>query len=138
MALDAVTYLDMAVRGRPASSTPQDSAERLAGIAGLEIPGDEETRRNRLNGIGPLLGTGTGVGIGVLLGLLRAVRLRPRGPLGAVLAGGAVMAATDGAMTALGVTDPKQWDASSWLSDVIPHLVYGAVVVVALEALDPR
>ncbi len=30
-ALNAVAYLDMAVRGRPASSTPEDTVERLSG-----------------------------------------------------------------------------------------------------------
>ncbi|MCP9968874.1 hypothetical protein LUX57_29935 [Actinomadura madurae] len=32
-ALNLVTYLDMAVRGRPASSTPEQSVERLADVA---------------------------------------------------------------------------------------------------------
>jgi hypothetical protein len=43
------------------------------------------------------------------------------------------MAATDVGMYRLGVTDPKTWDASSWLSDAIPHLAYG----VATWALLP-
>jgi hypothetical protein len=37
-------------------------------------------------------------------------------------------------MTALGVTDPRSWDATSWLSDVIPHLAYGAVTAAVLTA----
>lgn len=51
-------------------------------------------------------------------------------------AGAAAMAASDGSMTALGVTDPRQWDANSWLSDALPHLAYGAVTIATLHALD--
>lgn len=137
-ALNAATYLDMAVRGRPSSSTPEQTAERLASTVGVEVPGEGEQRDNRLAGLGPLLGTAAGVGVGVLFGVLRAVRVRPSGPLGAVLVGGTVMAASDGMMTALGVTDPREWDANAWASDAIPHLVYGAVTVAALGALDRR
>jgi hypothetical protein len=36
-------------------------------------------------------------------------------------------------MYRLGVTDPKTWDTTSWLSDAIPHLAYG----VATWALLP-
>jgi hypothetical protein len=36
-------------------------------------------------------------------------------------------------MTVLGITDPGRWSASAWLSDVIPHLAYGAVVSATLR-----
>ena len=36
-ALNGVTYLDMAVRGRPASSTPEDTVDRLAEAVGVDI-----------------------------------------------------------------------------------------------------
>src|SRR3954462_14202829 len=52
-ALNAVTYLDMAVRGRGSSSTPEDTVEALAEKAHVSIPGDEEERQNRLQGLGP-------------------------------------------------------------------------------------
>lgn len=135
-ALNAATYLDMAARGRPASSTPEDTVQALAGKAGTDIPGDEETRQNRLSGLGPLLGTATGVGVGALLGILRHAGLRLPAPLAAVAAGAAVMAASDGTMTALGVTDPTQYDVNAWVSDALPHLAYGAVAVATLHALD--
>jgi uncharacterized membrane protein len=32
----------------------------------------------------------------------------------------------------LGVSDPRTWDAASWLSDIVPHLAFGAVVYAAL------
>ncbi|MDP9435756.1 MAG: hypothetical protein M3P93_11410, partial [Actinomycetota bacterium] len=68
-ALDIVTYLDMAVRGRPASSTPEDTVERLAEVAHLPVPGSGATRSNRVAGLGPLTGAAAGVGTGVALGL---------------------------------------------------------------------
>ena len=39
-------------------------------------------------------------------------------------------------MTALKVTDPRTWSAVDWLSDVVPHLVYGLVTYATLSALD--
>src|SRR4051794_39401625 len=68
-ALNAVTYLDMTVRGRGTSSTPEDTVEKLAETAHVPIPGDEETRQHRVQGLGPLLGLVAGVGVGVLGGL---------------------------------------------------------------------
>ena len=38
-------------------------------------------------------------------------------------------------MTALGVDDPRSWSASSWLSDLVPHLAYGAVAAAIFERL---
>jgi hypothetical protein len=137
-ALNAATYLDMAVRGRPASSTPEDTVRAIAGRAGVEVPGDERTRKNRLSGLGALAGAATGVGIGAAYGVLRRAGVRLPGPVAALAVGGAAMAASDGSMTALGITDPRQWDATSWLSDALPHLAYGAVTVAALHALDRR
>jgi hypothetical protein len=137
-ALNAATYLDMAARGRPASPTPEKSVEVLASRAGVDIPGDGETRQNRLAGLGPLLGAGTGVGVGVVFGLLRRAGFHLPGPVGAVVVGATAMAASDVSMTRLGVTDPKEWDAAGWLSDALPHLAYGAVTVATLHGLDRR
>lgn len=55
-ALNAVTYLDMVLRGRPASSTPQQTVEKLSQLTHLPVPGDAETRSNRVSGLGPLTG----------------------------------------------------------------------------------
>src|SRR5215217_3797604 len=70
-ALNAVTYLDMAVRGRGTSSTPVDTVEKLAEKAHVSIPGDEETQENRKQGLGPLIGLVAGASVGVLTGLAR-------------------------------------------------------------------
>src|SRR3954447_14633638 len=75
-ALNAVTYLDMAVRGRGSSSTPEQTVETLAEKAHVPIPGEGATRENRLQGLGPLTGLVAGVGVGVLAGLARAAGFR--------------------------------------------------------------
>jgi hypothetical protein len=137
-ALNAATYLDMAVRGRPASSTPERSVEVLAARAGVEVPGAGETRQSRLTGLGAVLGAATGVGVGAAFGLLRWAGVRLPAPVDALLVGATAMAASDVSMTRLGVTDPRDWDATAWLSDALPHLAYGAVTVAALRALDRR
>lgn len=134
-ALNGVTYLDMAVRGRPASSTPEDTVDRLTAVAGVDIPGEGEARPNRLSGLGALAGLLTGVGVGALAGLF-TTKLRLPPPVLSVLIGVAAMAGSNIPMTALGVTDPRSWDATSWVSDIIPHLAYGAVTTAVLTALN--
>jgi uncharacterized membrane protein len=130
--LNAVGYADMALRGRPASSTPDQVAEQLAGRAGLRIPGAGQTRQNRLEGLGALAGIATGVAVGAVAGQVQGAVSR-LGPLaGPAVIGGAAMLATDLTVAALGVSDPRTWDAASWLSDVVPHLAFGAVTYAAL------
>ena len=51
----------------------------------------------------------------------------------AVAAYWAAMATANGLMSALGVTDPREWELSDWVSDVVPHLAYGAVTAGSLE-----
>jgi hypothetical protein len=41
-ALNAVTYLDMAIRGRPASSVPDQAVRTIGGKLGVEVPGDPD------------------------------------------------------------------------------------------------
>ena len=133
-ALNAVTYLDMAVRGRGTSSTPEQTVEALAGKAHVTIPGEGETRDNRVQGLGPLTGLVAGVGVGALVGLARAAGLRS-GPLaGTLLTTAGVLVAANGPMTVLGVTDPRTWSATDWISDLVPHLAYGVVVQTTLDA----
>ncbi len=127
-ALHAATYLDMAVRGRPASRTPEDTVEKMAGTAGIEIPGDGDRRENRLTGLGALSGIATGVGVGVAYGVLDMLRLRPRGPAAVLLVGGGAMAMSNATMVKYGVTDPTSWTVQDWASDVVPHAAYGMVV----------
>jgi hypothetical protein len=135
-ALDAVTYLDMAVRGRGSSSTPEQTVEKLAGSAGVTIPGEGEQRANRLQGLGALTGIVSGVGFGVVVGLIRAAGFRSHPLVGTLLTGAGVMLATNGPMAVMGISDPRTWSASDWVSDVVPHLAYGAVLETAMDAFD--
>ena len=133
-ALNAVTYLDMVVRGRPSSSTPERTVEALAEKAHVTIPGDEQTRSNRVEGLGPLTGLAAGIGVGVLTGLVRATGFRSRPLVGTGLISAGVLVAANGPMTVLGITDPRTWSATDWISDVVPHVVYAAVVEATMDA----
>ncbi|RBY97036.1 hypothetical protein DQ237_05410 [Blastococcus sp. TF02-8] len=135
-ALNAVTYLDMAVRGRGSSSTPEDTVEKLAAAAHVPIPGDDETRENRVQGLGPLIGLVAGIGVGTLGGLARSQGYLSAKPVGVALTGLGAMVAANGPMTALGVTDPRTWSGTDWISDLVPHLVYGLVVKNTIDAFD--
>lgn len=137
-ALNVVTYLDVVVRARGASSTPEDTAAKLATKLGIDIPGDEDQRANRIAGLGPLIGIAAGVGVGAAVGLARTRGFRPPLPLAGILTGGLAMATADAPMAVLGVSDPRTWAPADWLSDAVPHLVYGVVTTVVLAALDSR
>ena len=134
--LNTVTYLDMAVRGRPSSSTPEDTVEALADKTHLPVPGKDETRTNRVAGLGPLTGILAGVGVGALLGIARAWGWRPGFEAGTAAATLGALIGSNGPMTLLGVTDPRTWPASAWFADVLPHLAYGAVTAAVLDNLD--
>jgi hypothetical protein len=135
-ALNAATYFDMAIRARPASSTPQQAVEKAAESTGASIPGSGAERENRLAGLGPLAGLATGTGVGIMFGLVRALRIRPPALIDAVLIGAAAMAATDLSMARIGVSDPRSWSAMDWMSDVLPHLAYGAATHATLAAFE--
>ena len=69
----------------------------------------------------------TGVGPGTGAAIVR--RFARGGYAVAMLAGNAPM-------TALRLTDPRQWSAADWASDVVPHVAYGAVAAGVLAAAD--
>jgi hypothetical protein len=132
-ALNAATYLDMAVRGRGSSNTPAVTVDTLAERSGHPVPGEGEERQNRLEGLGALSGILTGVGVGAATGLFAPLLTRLPLVLSAALVGGGAMAASDLSMTRLGVTDPTSWSAADWASDALPHLAYGAMTVAVLR-----
>jgi hypothetical protein len=134
-ALNVVSYLDMVVRARPASSTPEDTAGRLAGVAHVDL-GPEDRAVNRRSGLGPLLGYGLGVAAGVGYALLARGRRMPLALATGVLGGG-VMTMSDGSMTLLGVTDPRTWRRSDWVADIVPHLAYGVAAAATWNRLRP-
>lgn len=136
-ALNLVTYLDMTVRGRPASDTPERTVERLAGTVGIDVPGGGDVRAARVSGIGAALGLATGVAVGAVAGLVRGSGVRLPYPVGAAVTTAGVLAAANGPMTVLGITDPRTWSATDWASDVVPHVAYATVTSAVLRRLLP-
>src|SRR5215207_7002203 len=89
-------------------------------------------------GLGALTGFVSGFAGGAAFGLVRPLERSVPWPAAAALTGAAVMAATDASSAALGTTGPRSWSASDWLSDMLPHLAYGAGVVLTFDALERR
>ncbi len=133
-ALNIATYLDMAVRGRGSSSTPAKAAGKVTQELGVDL-GDEDTAKNRKQGLGALLGYVNGVGVGVGYGLLRS-RVDVPTPLAAVGLGAAVMFATDAALVGMSLTDPRKWSAKSWLMDIGPHVTYGLATAAVFDYVE--
>jgi hypothetical protein len=137
-ALNAVTYLDMAARARPASTTPDDTVRKAQELTGVALGESDEDADNRRSALGALLGIASGLATGAVYGVLRPhLRRVPLGVLG-VGAGLAANVGSTGPMAALGVTDPRSWPADSWVSDLIPHLAYGLATAAAFEAFRRR
>ena len=138
LALDVTTYADIALRGRSPSDTPAQSVAKLAdkfGLDSLAEANTDPTAANRRGGIGALVGYGTGVAAGAVYGLVRGQRHGVPLPIAGLVAGAAVMATTDVSLVRLGVTDPSTWGVSGWLSDIIPHAVYGLTTAAAFDWL---
>lgn len=135
-ALNAVTYLDMALRGRPASQSPQQAVEVVATKAGHPVPGEGQTKEHRLGGLGPLTGIATGVGVGVVAALCQPVLARLPAPVAAAAIGLAAMGLSDGPLVALKLTEPGDWSVGDWASDLVPHLLYGITTYTTLQMAD--
>ena len=136
-ALNAAGYLDMVVRGRDASTTPDRTVEKLAALVDVDIPGESTARANRTSALGALTGIIAGVGVGKVLGLARAAGFQPGPVTGVLVAAAAAMLTSNAGMVVLGVTDPRQWSGADWAADVVPHLAYGLATQATLSALDP-
>ncbi|MFN8665239.1 MAG: hypothetical protein U0075_25385 [Thermomicrobiales bacterium] len=137
IALDLTTYGDMLVRGRGASGVPARVAGVLAdrlGVLPLAPGTSGEMADNRREAAGALLGFATGVGIGAAYGVLRGDPRRAASPLAGAVVGLSAMAASDVPIALTGVSNPATWSMSDWVSDVIPHLVYGLVTVAVYDA----
>jgi hypothetical protein len=138
IALDLTTYGDMLVRGRGASSVPAQVAGVLAGQFGvtpLAMSAEGDVADNRRQAAGALLGYTTGVGIGVLYGVFRGQSRSGASRLAGAAVGLSAMVASDVPIALTGVSDPAAWSATDWLSDIIPHLVYGLVTVAVYDAI---
>ncbi|GAB3963167.1 hypothetical protein GCM10029978_020210 [Actinoallomurus acanthiterrae] len=132
-ALNAVTYADMALRGRSGSQVPEQLVDTVTGRAGVPL-GEDEKADNRRQALGALLGFGVGIGVGAAYGLLRS-RVRVPEPPAVLGLGVAAAMASDAPATVLGITDPRTWGTAGWISGAVPHLAYGVVTAVAYERL---
>lgn len=135
LALDAVTCLDIAGRGRAPSSVPASVAGRIADEAGVDL-GDEAHAGNRRQAIGALMGYATGVAFGAFYGSLRGRRRRLPSVLSGAVLGALVMAAADASATLAGATDPSEWSGADWLADLVPHAAYGITTALAFDRLS--
>ncbi|MFF9408580.1 hypothetical protein ACF1B0_24120 [Streptomyces anandii] len=136
--LNAATYADMALRGRPSSGTPAEAVDKMTKEAGHPVPGSGESRENRLSGLGALSGIAVGCGIGVAVSVLHRAGFRMPWLPGGVVTGALAMAATDLPMARMGVSDPSQWSAQDWASDAVPHLLYGLATYGMVQAAARR
>ena len=107
----------------------------MTSAAGISLGADPEVADARKQGLGALAGLLTGMAGGIAYGLVRPLAPRVGQPLATALTSAAIMAATDGASIALGTTDPRSWSVADWASDIVPHLAYGAGVVLTFDAL---
>lgn len=138
VALNATTYLDMAVRGRPASSMPAQTVDELADDVGVDLAGGQEqdVADQRAEGLGALLGFVTGLGCGAVYGLVAGrCRRRTPVPVGAAALTLAAMAGANVPASVTGVTDPRTWGVQGWAADLVPHLLYGFVTATVHDAI---
>lgn len=141
LALNVITYSDMALRGRASSDTPATVVGIVAdksGISAIGTSATDEAASNRRSGLGALLGYATGLAVGAAYGLIRARLDGVSAPVAGVVVGLAAMAASDAPIAATGASDPRTWGPSGWIVDLIPHLTYGMVTVASYEAMDGR
>jgi hypothetical protein len=79
-----------------------------------------------------------GFGTGVVSSLLWSQRDEGSLALAGTLVDLAAMAESDVPLVLLKASDPKTWGVSGWFSDLLPHLIYGFVMVATYEAVPNR
>ena len=141
VALNVATYVDMAMRSRPASSVPAKLVGVIADKVGVDLATGEgdaakEREHNRQSGLGALIGYANGLGVATLYGALRPHPRRVPWPVAGVALGLAAMAASDVPIGASGVSDPSTWAPEDWAADLIPHLIYGLVTAAAFDSFS--
>ncbi len=138
LTLETVTYGDMLLRGRGSSGVLAKIAGILAdelGIEPLATTTTGETADNRRSAAGALLGYGLGVGLGSVYGFLRPALGRISTPQAGLAVGLMAMIAADAAYALSGASDPKTWTPTDWISDLVPHVIYGLVTVATYETV---
>ena len=136
IALELTTYLDILIRGRPPSDQPQRLGAALAGRLGVAA-GDDEAARSRRSGLGSATGYIDGLTLPMLYAVVAPRRDRPVRTVALLLSAGA-MIGSNGPAVALGLTDPRDWSLDDWVTDVVPHLIYGFVAATMYELLITR
>ena len=56
-------------------------------------------------------------------------------PLAGVAVGVVAMTAANASYAVTGASDPKTWTATDWISDLVPHIIYGLVTVATYETI---
>jgi hypothetical protein len=133
LALEVASYLDMAVRGRPASELPSKAADKLASEVDIDLGSDEEGE-SRKSAFGALLGYATGLAVGIGFGMF-AARRRISALQSGIVVGLVAMAAADLPLVKLELTDPRTWERSDWIADIVPHVIYGVTVTTVYKWL---
>jgi hypothetical protein len=137
LALEATSYADMLWRGRPPSELPATTVRvflRRRGIT-LGADGNDERDRHRESALAALGGYAVGLSVGIAGGLALPVAQRLPRPVLALALGALAMAAGNLGPILAGTTDPTEWDLPAWLSDVVPHVAYGAAAAATLHAV---
>jgi hypothetical protein len=133
IALELTTYLDMLVRGRPPSDQPDRLGSALSDHVGFAA-GEDEAATSRRSGLGSAFGYIDGLALPVLYAAMAPRRDRPVLAAALLLSVGA-MIGSNGPAVAFGLTDPRTWSLDDWLTDAVPHLVYGFVTATTYELL---
>jgi hypothetical protein len=142
LALDMISYGDMAVRGRASSDMPAEVVRRVSekvDFTPLSVPNEraDDVTKNRRSAVGALTGYSIGIGIGALYGAC-AYAMPPgrRGTLNqSLFLAGIAMAASDVPAQLLGATNVKEWSPASWASDIVPHIAYGVITAAVFAAI---
>jgi hypothetical protein len=137
-AKNVVSYLDQAVLGDAATTSPAGSSVSATAQTAADTAG-APSDTTRTDALGPLGGLGIGIGVGAVAGLVRGSNATPPPVVAAVLTGLVAMGAGEGAAVATG-SARSDWAApANLLRDFVPHLAYGAVTGWALHRMvDPR
>jgi hypothetical protein len=139
--LNLMTYGDMALRGRGASSVPSKVAAALGAdlhIKAITPENESSEAGNRRSAAGALLGYATGLSLGVIYGGLRATNFEANPLTTAIGLGIGAMAMGDVPAVVTGATNVREWGKSDWLSDIVPHIAYGLATVGAFELATHR
>lgn len=136
-ALNAASYVEMLLRGRPGSEAPGRLVEEVLGRVGIDIPGRGKEKANRRTALGAVAGMTAGLGVGIVAATARRAGLKLPAPVGVALTGAAAMAAADIPLAKLNISDPSTWSSRDWTVDVASHLAYGMTVHGVLKATEP-